>query len=81
MKTLKRLVSCLLVFSMIASMFLTVTATTNSTAEAAERTGITIDRVTSQNKFGESVTHAEGYYWTDKKLEEIPLLGAKNTCP
>ena len=73
MKTLKKLVSSLLVFSMIISMFLAVTATTNSTTEAEERTGITIDRVTTQNTFGESVTHAEGYYWTDKRLEEIPV--------
>ena len=72
MKTFKRLVSFLLAFSMILSMFLTVSAAQDST-RAAERTGITIDRVTTQNKFGESVTHAEGYYWTDKKLEEIPV--------
>ena len=73
MKTLKRLVSSFLAFSMIASMFLTVSAATGSTAETAERTGITIDRVTTKNKFGESITHSEGYYWTDKKLEEIPV--------
>ena len=72
MKTLKRLVSCLLVFSMIASMFLAVTAATE-TAESSERTGITVERVQSADVFGEALTHTKGYYMTDKKLEALPV--------
>ncbi len=72
MKTLKRLVSCLLVFSMIASMFLAVTAATE-TAESSERTGITVERVQSADVFGEALTHTKGYYMIDKKLEALPV--------
>ena len=57
MRTLKKLVSLVLVFSMIASMLMTVTATT-VTAESDARTCITLDE-------GE-------YYVADKMLEEIP---------
>ena len=67
MKSFKRLVSFLLVFSMILSMFLTVSA-----AET-ERTGISIDRVTTNNKFGEAATYPEGYYVTDKRLDKAPV--------
>ena len=72
MKITKRLVSVLLVFSMIASMFLTVTAVEN-TAPAAERTGITVEREQSADVFGEAVTHTKGYYISDKKLEALPV--------
>ena len=68
MKTFKKLISCLLVFSMIASMLLTVTAATST-----ERTGISIDRVTTQNKLGENATYPEGYYVTDKRLDKAPV--------
>lgn len=57
MRTLKKLVSLVLVFSMIASMLMTVTATT-VTAESDARTGVMLDE-------GE-------YYVADKMLEEIP---------
>ncbi len=48
MKTLKRLVSSLLVFSMIASMFLTVTATTNASelsTQSTQTTGGAVDNI------------------------------------
>lgn len=67
MKNIKRLVCTLLLLSMIASMFLVVNAADSN------RSGISIDRVTSKNKMGESVTYPEGYYTTDKRFEEAPV--------
>ena len=67
MKKIKSLICALLLLSMIASMFLLVNA-----AEST-RSGISIDRVTSKNKMGESVTYPEGYYATDKRFEEAPV--------
>ncbi len=67
MKTVKRIVCALLLVSMLASMFFAVSAA-ESDSEKEERTGITIERIKTKG-----VTHPEGYYLSDKKLEEIPV--------
>ena len=67
MKTVKRIICALLLVSMLASMFFAVSAA-ESDSKKEERTGITIDKVTTNG-----VTHPEGYYLSDKKLEEIPV--------
>lgn len=68
MKKLKGLICCLLLLSMIASMFLVINADKGSS-----RSGISIDRVTTKNKVGESATYPEGYYVTDKRLDSAPV--------
>ena len=67
MKTVKRIICALLLVSMLASMFFAVSAA-ESDSKKEERTGITIERIKTKG-----VTHAEGYYISDKKLEEIPV--------
>lgn len=67
MKKIKSLISCLLLFSMLASMFVAANAAESST-KSGERTGITIDNVKT-----DGVTHPEGYYWSGKQLEEFPV--------
>ena len=66
MKTVKRIICALLLVSMLVSMFLAVSAAESDSK--SERTGITIERVKTKG-----VKHPEGYYFADKKLEEIPV--------
>ncbi len=67
MKTVRRIICALLLASMLVSMFFAVSAA-ESDSEKEERTGITIERIKTKG-----VTHPEGYYLSDKKLEEIPV--------
>ena len=66
MKKIIRIICTLLLFSMLMSTFVAVSAAENNSAD--ERTGIEMKRV----KTG-STTHVEGYYTTDKKLDKIPV--------
>ncbi|MBP3333679.1 MAG: hypothetical protein J6M35_06490, partial [Clostridia bacterium] len=67
MRLFKGLICCLLIFSMLSSVLLAVSAADIGT-KAGERTGIEVDRIVT-----DGVTHPEGYYRSDKKLEEIPV--------
>ncbi len=67
MKMVKRIVCALLLVSMLTSIFFAVSAA-ESDSKKEERTGITIDKVTTNG-----VTHPEGYYWSGKKPEALPI--------
>ena len=67
MRIVKRIICTLLLVSMLASMFFAVSAA-ESNSKKEERTGITIERIKTRG-----ITHPEGYYLADKKLEEIPV--------